>query len=144
MKMEVRMKKKLDIKKITNKTTIIIILTTFFSVLGGTYAYFFFSESDNLTITGEAATVNLELSVEMLAEKVYMAPSYLSHIFKKETGLNLSRFIKNYRMEMAKKKLETTHEKIVTISYSVGYQNVSYFCQNFREYFGVTPQKFRG
>lgn len=85
-----------------------------------------------------------ELSVEMLAEKVYMAPSYLSHIFKKETGLNLSRFIKNYRMEMAKKKLETTHEKIVTISYSVGYQNVSYFCQNFREYFGVTPQKFRG
>lgn len=60
------MKKKLDIKKITNKTTIIIILTTFFSVLGGTYAYFFFSESDNLTITGEAATVNLELNVEML------------------------------------------------------------------------------
>src|SRR5699024_1853824 len=44
-----------------------------------------------------------ELSVEMLAEKVYMAPSYLSHIFKKETGLNLSRFIKNYRMEMQKR-----------------------------------------
>ena len=85
-----------------------------------------------------------ELSVDMLAEKVYMAPSYLSHIFKKETGQNLSRFIKNYRMEMAKKKLETTHEKIITISYEVGYQNVSYFCQNFREYFGVTPQKFRG
>lgn len=41
----------------------------------------------------------------MLAEKVYMAPSYLSHIFKKETGLNLSRFIKNYRMEMAKKEI---------------------------------------
>lgn len=84
-----------------------------------------------------------ELSVEQLAEKVYMAPSYLSHVFKKETGQNLSKFIKAYRMEKAKEMLENTHKKIVTISYEVGYSNVSYFCQSFREYFGVSPQKFR-
>ncbi|SET62516.1 response regulator transcription factor [[Clostridium] polysaccharolyticum] len=84
-----------------------------------------------------------ELGVEQLADKVSLAPSYLSHIFKKETGQNLSKFIKAYRMEMAKKMLEETHEKIVTISYAVGYVNVSYFCQSFREYFGVSPQKYR-
>lgn len=84
-----------------------------------------------------------ELGVEQLADKVSLAPSYLSHIFKKETGQNLSKFIKAYRMEMAKKMLEETHDKIVTISYAVGYVNVSYFCQSFREYFGVSPQKFR-
>lgn len=84
-----------------------------------------------------------ELSVEQLAEQVYMAPSYLSHVFKKETGQNLSKFIKAYRMEKAKEMLETTHMKIVNISYEVGYSNVSYFCQSFREYFGVSPQKFR-
>ena len=84
-----------------------------------------------------------ELSVEQLAEQVYLAPSYLSHVFKKEMGQNLSKFIKSYRMEKAREMLETTHKKIVTISYDVGYSNVSYFCQSFREYYGVSPQKFR-
>ena len=46
-------------------------------------------------------------------------------------------------MEKAKEMLETTHKKVVTVSNEVGYENVSYFCQSFREYFGVSPQKFR-
>ncbi|MBQ7840133.1 MAG: response regulator [Lachnospiraceae bacterium] len=84
-----------------------------------------------------------ELSIEMLAEQVYLAPSYLSTIFKKETGQNLSKFIKACRMEKARDMLENTYEKIVQISEKVGYPNVSYFCQSFREYFGVSPQKYR-
>ena len=72
-----------------------------------------------------------------------MAPSYLSAVFKKETGQNLSKFIKEYRMEKAKDMLENTHMKIVNISEEVGYPNVSYFCQSFREFYGVSPQKFR-
>ncbi len=86
---------------------------------------------------------NEEIGVEQLAEKVYMAPSYLSGVFKKETGQNLSKFIKAYRMEKAKDMLENTHKKIVNISVETGYPNVSYFCQSFREYFGVSPQRFR-
>lgn len=84
-----------------------------------------------------------ELSIEKIAEQVYMAPSYLSALFKKETGENISKFIKDYRMKKAKELLEETHEKIVNVSVAVGYPNVSYFCQSFREYFGVSPQKFR-
>lgn len=84
-----------------------------------------------------------ELSVDALAQSVYMAPSYLSHVFKKETGQNISKFIKTYRMEKAREMLENTHNKIVNISYAVGYPNVSYFCQSFREYFGISPQKYR-
>ncbi len=84
-----------------------------------------------------------EISVDQLGEMVYMAPSYLSYIFKKETGQNLSKFIKAYRMEKAKDMLENTMSKIVDISIDCGYPNVSYFCSSFREYFGVSPQKFR-
>lgn len=84
-----------------------------------------------------------ELGVEQLADMVYLAPSYLSAVFKKETGQNLSKFIKHYRMEKAKDMLENTNMKIVNISEAVGYQNVSYFCQSFRECYGVSPQKFR-
>lgn len=86
---------------------------------------------------------NKDLSVEQLAEKVFLAPSYLSSIFKKETGENLSKFIKSYRMTKAKEMLDETYEKIVNVSNAVGYQNVSYFCKSFREYFGVSPEKYR-
>ena len=55
-----------------------------------------------------------ELGVEQLADKVSLAPSYLSHIFKKETGQNLSKFIKAYRMEMAKKMLEEKKMRFTT------------------------------
>ncbi len=84
-----------------------------------------------------------EMSVELLGEMVYMAPSYLSSVFKKETGQNLSKFIKSYRMEKAKDMLENSMSKIIDISNMCGYPNVSYFCSSFREYFGVSPQKFR-
>ena len=84
-----------------------------------------------------------ELSIDILARLVYMAPSYLSAVFKKEVGQNLSKFIKEYRMVKAKDMLENTHMKIVQVSEAVGYPNVSYFCQSFREFFGISPQKFR-
>lgn len=84
-----------------------------------------------------------DISVESLSKMVYMAPSYLSSVFKKETGVNLSRFIKTYRMEQAKDMLENSMAKIVDISETCGYSNVSYFCSSFREYFGISPQKFR-
>ena len=86
---------------------------------------------------------NEEIGVDQLAQMVYLTPSYLSSIFKKETGQNLNKFIKQYRMEKAKQMLENTMKKIVNISKEVGYPNVSYFCQSFREYFGVSPEKFR-
>ncbi len=84
-----------------------------------------------------------ELSIEQLGDLVYMAPSYLSSVFKKDTGQNLSKFIKTYRMERAKDMLESSMAKIVDISTICGYQNVSYFCSSFREYYGVSPQKYR-
>ena len=84
-----------------------------------------------------------DLSVDTLAANVCLAPSYLSYVFKKETGQNISKYIKACRMNKAKDLLENSYEKIVNISYAVGYRNVSYFCQSFREYFGISPQKYR-
>lgn len=84
-----------------------------------------------------------ELSVDILAEKVYLSPGYLSYIFKQETGMNLNRFIKAFRMDKAKNLLENTQKKISQIAKEVGFSNNSYFCRSFREYFGVTPESCR-
>lgn len=84
-----------------------------------------------------------DLSLEILAEHVYMTPSYLSSIFKKETGMGINSFIKNYRMEKAKDMIENTNIKIKKIGNLVGYSNTSYFCQSFKEFYGLTPEKYR-
>lgn len=87
--------------------------------------------------------VDEDLSIDKLAAKVYLSQGYLSYIFKKETGMNLSRYIKQCRMEKAKELLKTTNMKIVQVCEKVGFSNVSYFCQSFREFCGVSPEKFR-
>lgn len=84
-----------------------------------------------------------DLSLEILAEYIYMTPSYLSSVFKKEIGMGINSFIKNYRMEKAKDMLENTNIKIKNIGNLVGYSNTSYFCQSFREFYGLTPEKYR-
>ena len=84
-----------------------------------------------------------ELNLETLAEKVFLSSGYLSFIFKKETGMNLNRFIRVFRMEKAKEFLSTTNMKVAQISEKVGFANVSYFCRSFREYYGISPESYR-
>ena len=83
------------------------------------------------------------IDIDQLAREVGMTPNYLSSIFKKNTGENLSRYLKGFRMERAREMLENTNEKIGVICEKCGFVNVSYFCQSFREYFGISPQKYR-
>lgn len=87
--------------------------------------------------------VDEDLSIDKLAAMVYLSQGYLSYVFKKETGMNLSRYIRQCRMEKAKELLKETNMKIVQICEKVGFSNVSYFCQSFREYCGVSPDKYR-
>ena len=84
-----------------------------------------------------------DLNLEMLAEKVYLSSGYLSFIFKKETGMNLNRYIRVFRMEKAKELLCSTNMKVAQISERVGFANVSYFCRSFREYYGSSPESYR-
>ena len=84
-----------------------------------------------------------DLSLETLAEKVYLSSGYLSFIFKKETGMNLNRFIRVVRMEKAKELLCSSNMKVAQISEQVGIPNVSYFCRSFREYYGSSPESYR-
>lgn len=84
-----------------------------------------------------------ELSLEVLASHVYLTPRYLSYIFIQETGCGINKYIKAFRMQKAKDLLENTNMKIASICEKVGYNNVSYFCQSFREFYGKSPEKYR-
>jgi two-component system response regulator YesN len=84
-----------------------------------------------------------DLGLDQLAARVYLSPSYLSHLFKKETGISLIKYLTNYRVEKAKELLCGTNMKIAQISKEVGYRNYSYFCSLFKNYTGMTPAQLR-
>lgn len=84
-----------------------------------------------------------DLSLESLADIAYLHPDYLSRIFKRETGINLNRYIKTLRLKEACRLLDTTHKKIAEIGADVGFINSSYFIRVFTENFGMSPERYR-
>lgn len=83
------------------------------------------------------------IGLEDIAERVCLTPSYVSFIFKKETGSNLVKYLTDYRMKRAKELLEGSNMKIVDVGKACGYQNQSYFNKLFKQYYRVTPKQFR-
>lgn len=84
-----------------------------------------------------------DISVEEIAERVYLSPNYLSHLFKKQEGVSIIKYITSVRMEKAKNLLLTTHKKVADISVETGYRNVAYFCSLFKTYYGNAPTQYR-
>ncbi|MDM0945028.1 AraC family transcriptional regulator [Clostridium perfringens] len=84
-----------------------------------------------------------ELSLDYIADKVNFTPTYLSYVFKKETGSNIVKYITDFRMNKAKEFLEEGNMKIVQVGKACGYENQSYFNRIFKNYFGVTPNQFK-
>ncbi|WP_138493337.1 response regulator [Paenibacillus pinistramenti] len=82
-------------------------------------------------------------ALQTISEHVHLNPSYLSKIYKLETGEGISEYILRIRMEKAAVLLEKSPDKIYEISERLGYQKPSYFIQLFRRHFGLTPQEYR-
>lgn len=90
-----------------------------------------------------AAHYGENIGLEWLAEHVGLSPNYLSTLFKSESGQGVTQYLCAYRMERAKQLLLQTNLRIAEIGKSVGYPNTSYFCQQFKRFFGVTANSMR-
>ncbi|MBS4200075.1 response regulator [Bacillus sp. FJAT-49732] len=84
-----------------------------------------------------------DVSLQKIADHVFLHPVYLSKIYKIETGEGLSDFIYKSRMKQASKYLINSNRKINEIGISVGYQNTSYFIKVFKDFYGMTPHEYR-
>jgi two-component system response regulator YesN len=69
--------------------------------------------------------------------------SYLSFIFKQETGINFNAALTQYRIEKAKQLLVATSLKIYQVAEVVGFSNPYYFSKVFREISGCTCKEYR-
>lgn len=84
-----------------------------------------------------------ELSLEKVAEYLQLSSSYLSNLFKKETGQNFIDYVTEVRIGQAKFLLKTTDWKISEIAREVGYGDEYYFSKVFKKNVGESPLKYR-
>ena len=83
------------------------------------------------------------LSLEEVADTVYLSTSYLSRLFKKEVGVNFSSYLLLKKLEEAKRLLKETDMSVMRISGSLSFSDPSYFCRVFKKHINQTPKEFR-
>lgn len=82
------------------------------------------------------------LSVTMLAEHCGLSADYLSFLFRKNMGINLSKYILVQRLQASREMLKENYS-VSDIAYYLGFCSESYFIKCFKAEFGKTPKKYR-
>ena len=98
---------------------------------------------EKLTTTIQANLDNEKLSVESLAQKLFISRSQLHRKAKALTGFSPNEFIRNYRLDYSLELLKNKNEKISQIAFQVGFSDEKYFSRRFKERFGVSPSEMR-
>jgi two-component system response regulator YesN len=84
-----------------------------------------------------------KISLEELANIFFMNPTYLSKLFKDQTGDNITSYILETRIKKSKELLKGTEYQINEIAAKVGYPDYRYFCTIFKKATGITPLQYR-
>ncbi len=85
-----------------------------------------------------------KISLDQIAENMYLSPFYVSRIFKSETGNAPIRYLINIRLEKAKELLEGGYEgSIQELAAAVGYDDAYHFSKLFKKRYGLSPSMVR-
>ena len=94
-------------------------------------------------ITQIELDLTAELSLNTLAGLQNVNASYLSTLFKKETGQTLTEYVNRKRIDHAIFLLNSTSMQVQAIAQHCGISDVNYFTKTFKKYIGKTPREYR-
>ena len=83
-----------------------------------------------------------DFNVDALTKEVGISRAQLHRKMKEMTGLPVSEFIRNIRLEQAVRLLEEQKINVTQVAYSVGFSNLAHFSTVFRKQFGVSPTEY--
>ena len=88
---------------------------------------------------------NSEFGVQELADEMRMNRSVLSKKLNAEAGQPTAQFIRNYRLDIAKKMIteNAANRNITEIAYRVGFNDPKYFTRCFTKQYGVSPSSYK-
>ncbi|OBR67641.1 hypothetical protein A7K91_22450 [Paenibacillus oryzae] len=85
-----------------------------------------------------------DISLQTVADAINVNASYLSRVFKQETGENFISLLTRIRIERAQSLLKDKHMRVYEVANRVGYQNTTYFSKLFKKMTGSSPEEYRG
>lgn len=101
--------------------------------------------SDNLLVERVRQYVDAHICEKLLvndvAKNVFLSPTYLGRVFKKETGQNLHTYITDRKLEFSKQLL-LEKEDVGAVGEQLSFSSTSHFINLFRNKFGDTPKQF--
>lgn len=89
------------------------------------------------------AHIKERITIEDLAEYTGLSASYLSRLFKKETGVSVSDYVREKKIEKAQHLLKFCDYSLIEIANYLSFSSQSHFIQLFKDFTGITPKKYR-
>jgi len=78
-----------------------------------------------------------------IASQYFFSPAYLAKIFKEHAGVSPGKYLKQYRLDIAKKLLMDSNLSVKEIAYKVGFDDQFHFSKNFKNEVGISPLQYR-
>ncbi|KXX71040.1 response regulator [Flammeovirga sp. SJP92] len=107
-----------------------------------------FSNNDEKLIKSFTSIVeenldNTELSIEEVAQKLFISRSQLHRKIKALTGKSSSVFMRDIRLRYSAELLKNSDTSISDIAYQTGFNTPAYFTKCFTDLYSVSPKKYR-
>uniref|UniRef100_UPI0040567170 response regulator transcription factor n=1 Tax=Agathobacter sp. TaxID=2021311 RepID=UPI0040567170 len=84
-----------------------------------------------------------DVSLESVANEVFLSAPYLSSLFKKQTGENFLQFVTRKKMEKAVELLRESQYKVYQVGEALGYKTTRHFSRLFYSFMGYYPNQYR-
>ncbi|MBE5782544.1 MAG: helix-turn-helix domain-containing protein [Clostridiales bacterium] len=84
-----------------------------------------------------------KLTLDEIAHSVHISPTYLSRVFKRETGASLVDFLNRIRIEKSRELLADSSLRLIEVALQCGFESQSYFNRMFKLFCDMTPQQYR-
>lgn len=84
-----------------------------------------------------------QLTLEELASEFHYSRANINNVFKKYTGTTIRQYTKKLRLQKAEQLLQNTRFSVEEVAMEVGYNDISYFIEQFKAHYGMTPLQYR-
>ena len=84
-----------------------------------------------------------KITIADIAEVAGFSESHFMRYFKETMGTSFIDYLKDYRLTMAARLLQSSDNAIIDIASDVGFDNISYFNRSFKAKYGVSPRNYR-
>ena len=84
-----------------------------------------------------------DLTLQSIAAQLFVNPCYLSTVFHQVSGVTFRTYLKNTRLQHARRLLTQTNHLITDIAMQTGFNSTAYLISTFRKEYGITPNAYR-